>query len=248
MSQAAELATREERKPFVRFERVPVEDVAASLAAKRYVAKDVDYVLVTPPYSKDVFKQKVSSWLFQLKIDESNGRIPSAWLNDWRKMYEAFQNGQEMPLSGTPIRGWGIISPAMQETLTRMNILTVESLAAINGEGMDRIGMGAVDLKNKATAWLAQLNDAGKMTMEMSAVQRENTILKASVESLQRQVEQLMRNQPAQNDVQVDVPRESIGAADILDEPDLSAQYEAKFGKKPHHLMKQETIAAKLAE
>ena len=66
MSQAAELASREERKPYVRFERMSVEDAAATLAAGRYVAKDVDYVLITPPYSKDVFKQKVKNWFEQV--------------------------------------------------------------------------------------------------------------------------------------------------------------------------------------
>jgi len=248
MSQVAELASRSPIKPFVKFVRETVEDIEKTRETGRYVGKEVDVVHITPAYTRDVVIHEASKWFSKKSREVAEGRERQDWLNDWKKMYEMFKNGQEIPLEGTPIRGWGVISPAMQETLTRMNILTVESLAAVNDEGIRRIGMGAVDLKNKATAWLAQLNDAGKMTVEMSALQRENTVLKSSLESLQRQVEQLMRSQPSQNDSQISVSREAINASDILDEPDLNTQYEAKFGKKPHHMMKPETIAAKLAE
>lgn len=248
MSQVAELASRSPIKPFVKFVRETIEDIAQTAATGRYVGKDIDFVHITPAYSRDIVIHKVTSWFENKRREVGDGRERQDWLNDWMKMYEMFKNGQEIPLEGTPIRGWGVISPAMQETLTRMNILTVESLANANDEGLRRIGMGAVDLKNKATAWLAQLNDKGKLTMEMSALQRENDTLKTSLENLQRQVEQLMRSQPSQNDSQISVSRETINASDILDEPDLNTQYEAKFGKKPHHRMSTETIAAKLAE
>ena len=248
MNQAIELANRSPIKPFIKFVRETVEDLEKTRISGRYVGVDVDMVHITPAYTRDVVKHVASKWFDKKNREVIEGKERQDWLNDWKKMYEMFKNGQEVPLEGYPIRGWGIISPAMQENLTRMNILTVESLSRINGEGMDRLGMGAVDLKNKAIAWLAQLNDAGKMTIEMSALQQENAVLKSSIESLQRQVEQLMRNQPSQNDAQMDVPHGTIGISDILDAPDLNAQYEAKFGKKPHHLMKPETIAAKLAE
>jgi len=61
--------------PYVRFERVAVEDKAGSLAAGHYVALDVDMANVTPPYSKDIMKYKVLNWFEQLKTDSMNGRI-----------------------------------------------------------------------------------------------------------------------------------------------------------------------------
>lgn len=248
MSQVAEISSREEKKPYVRFERVAEDDVAETLKQGHYVAKDVDYVLVTPPYSKDVFKQKVKNWFEQVKVDANNGRIPEVWLHDYKKMYEMWLNGQEMPLNGTPIKGWGVISPAQQETLIRMNCLTVENLATINDEGIRRIGMGGMDLRNKAAAWLAQLNDKGALTVEMAAVKNENATLKASLENLERLVNELRKGQPET----VEINRDAMGisASDIIESNvvDLSAQYEAKFGKKPHHLMKEDTIRAKLAE
>jgi len=179
--------------PYVRFDRVPVEDAAASRDAGHYVARDVDFAYVTPPYSKDVMKHKVESWFAQLKVDATNGRIPGEWLTKYQAGYEAWKKGQELPLDGFPIKGWGVISPAQQETLIRLHILTVEQLAACNDEGLRRIGMGSVDLKNKATAWLKQLKKAGPATQEVAALQKENSVLKASIESLEKRVQELTK-------------------------------------------------------
>lgn len=203
--------------PYVRFDRIPVEDAAASLAAGHYVAKDVDFAYVTPPFSKDVMKHKAANWFAQLKVDVANGRIPGEWVDKYKASYDAWQKGQELPVDGFPIRGWGVISPAQQETLTKMHILTVEQLAAINDEGLRRIGMGSVDLKNKAVAWLKQLKKAGPATQEISALKKENEALKASVEILEGKLKDLTRlvemQQPQGTGVVV-----GIGASDLLDD------------------------------
>jgi len=247
MSSVGDIAAREERRPYVRFERVAVSDAAATLAAGHYVAKDVDYALITPPYSKDVFKQVVKDWFAQLDRDANAGRLPKEWIFDYRKAYKMWQEGQEMPVDGTAIKGWGVISPAQQETLIRMNIRTVEDLALVNDEGMKRIGMGALDLKNKASAWISQMKDKGATTIELAELKRQNAILEGSVESLKNQVEKLMSqlDKPEVNRSIEFVESNDITAMDILDD-DLNAQYEAKFGKKPHHMMKPETIRQKL--
>lgn len=179
--------------PYVRFERLPVEDPVATREAGHFVAKDVDMAYVTPPFSKDVMKYKVLNWLDHLKIDVANGRIPQEWFEKYRSAYEAWQRGQELPLEGFPIKGWGVISPAQQETLIKMHVLTVETLAAINDEGIKRIGMGGVDLKHKADAWLKQLKKAGPATVEISALKKENAGLLASVSSLEKQVAELSK-------------------------------------------------------
>lgn len=215
-----DIASREERPAYVRFERRPVEDMAASQREGRYVAKDVDYAMVTPNYSKDCFEQRVDRWFASLDRDAKNGRIPQPWVQQYKKMYEAWQNGQEMPLSGTPIRGWGLISPATQEMLIRMNCMTVEDLAAINDEGMKRIGMGALDLKNKAKNWLATLQDHGPIAQQMTNLETENRILKSQVDTLQTQVKGLLAAMPQATTVPESAPDGEITASDLLeDEP-----------------------------
>lgn len=187
------LSDNGDRKPYVRFERVAVEDVAASREAGHYVAKDVDMALITPPYSKDIMKYKVVNWFDQLTIDAANSRLPEQWVQEYQKAYDAWKNGQELPLDGIPIKGWGVASPAQQETLIKMHILTVEQLAAVTHEGISRIGMGGVDLKNKADAWLKSLKKSGGVAIEIAALKKENDSLTATVESLLSKVSELTK-------------------------------------------------------
>lgn len=215
--------SREDRAPYVRFERAAVEDKARSLAEGRYVAKDVDYALITPSYSRDVIRMKVSSWLDSVSLDLKNGRIPKEWADFWQQSYQKWKAGEEMPLRGTAIKGWGVISPAQQENLIRMNILTVEDLAGINDEGIRRIGMGAQELKTKANAWLKTLDERGPLTMQNAALQTENDNLKAQVAKLESDVGKLsaelnmfrqLQARPAAIAVESQSP--SISADDIL--------------------------------
>lgn len=215
-----ELISREERPAYVRFERRPMEDKAASIREGRYVAKDVDFALVTPPYSKDCVEYKVEQWLINMERNVRDGRIPEKWADQWKASYNSWKNGQEMPLSGTPIKGWGVLSPAQQQTLIAMNCLTVEDLAGINDEGLRRIGMGAVELRDKAKNWLASMKDHGAVTVQLAAMEQENRNLATTVESLKAQVEALKNMIPRQPEM-VQVGREpDISAAELLeDEP-----------------------------
>lgn len=221
MNAVGEVAGREDRPAYVTFERIAVEDKAASLAAGHYVARDVDYVNVTPPYSKDIWKSKVTQWFDNMKQDVQNGRLPREWMDGYLRKYEAWKGGQEIPLEGTAIKGWGVISPAQQETLLRLNILTVEDLAGVTDEGAKRIGMGAMELKSKARAWLAQLHDRGPLTVKMAALEQENALLKGTIESLTDKVNKLVQAlEGSAPRVTVDVPE----IADILPEPEPPAR------------------------
>lgn len=231
---AAELASsREERPAHVFFERVAIEDKAASLREGRYVARDVDYVNVTPAYSKDCYRSKAESWFKQVEADVNAQRTPERWLEQWREAYRRWQNGQEMPLNGTPVKGWGVISPAQQEMLIRMNCLTVEDLAGANDEGLRRIGMGALDLRSKAQAWLQSVKDHGPLTMEVTELRKENANLSAQVDTLTAQVNALAAQVKAVPALSIVPPEDEIGIGDILPEPEQSAQTVAARRGRP---------------
>lgn len=187
----SDIEIRQEKPAYVTFERRPVQDVAASEREGRYIAKDVDYVKITPAYTKDVMIHKVSDWFPKLENDVRNERIPAMWVDHYRKHYAAFQNGQELPLEGTPIRGWGVLSPAQQETLIRCTILTVEDLAGVNDDGIRRIGMGGVDLKNKAIAFLKSAKDTGSLVLENARLRAQLDVAEKNVEGLSKSVEEL---------------------------------------------------------
>jgi hypothetical protein len=220
---------RDDRPAYVRFERIAVEDVQATLQAGHYVAKDIDMALITPPYSKDVMKYKVKAWFDILDQDVRNNRIPQEWLDNYKKAYDAFKNGQEIPVVGTAIRGWGIISPAQQETLIKMSVLTVEDLAAMNDEGIKRIGMGGIDLKNKAKAWLLQLKDNGALAIQMADLQKKFANQEALINSQTEKLDDMKRRlsmyetSPATDNV-LPLHTDTIGVADILDDDEPEVQ------------------------
>lgn len=231
---ASAVDPREDRPAYVRFERVVVEDKEGSIKAGRYVGREIDIALITPSYSRDVFKQKVPQWLAQLDADLMNERIPPEWVANYKKAYELWKNGQEIPLNGTPIRGWQPISPAQQESLVRLNILTVEDLAGVNDEGIKRIGMGAVEMKQKALAWLAAAEDKGKLAQEVARLLQEVRSLTLTVKSQQETINALKSERAQQDEGQV------IDLGDIQPDPyeelsgdDLRAAYRERFGRLP---------------
>ncbi len=198
--------------PIVRFERMPVDDIAASRKAGQYVAKDVDYAYITPPFSKDEVVKKAEAFLIDNTQKVSLGQMPREVAERYKLQYEAWKNGQELPLEGTAIKGWPMISPAQQSMLIDRKIMTVEMLSQANDAALQLIGMGGVALRNMAQNWLAQAKDKGPLTMQMTEVQKENDILKGSIASLTKQVEELRAAVKASPIVQAPVP---VGAASM---------------------------------
>jgi hypothetical protein len=219
MSVVGQVLERVERMAYVRFERIAKESKAASLEAGRWVGVDIDMALITPPDSKDEVVKTVTSWIEQMEQQVAAGRLPREWRDRYLAQYEAWKKGEELPVHGTPIKGWGVISPAQQEACLRANYRTVEDLSLMTEEGSRMIGMGAMEMKRKAAAWLAQLNDKGPLTLQMSAVQRENEILKGSVESLERQVAELVKRLETTAPTYTPPPAPgTITASDLIDD------------------------------
>lgn len=250
-----DLLDRENDRPaYVRFETRAIPDKEATLKAGHHVSKDEDFALITPPYSKDCIEKKVESWFFQKEIDVKNGRVSPDHLLQWKKMYAAYKDGQDAPLDGVSVKEWNILSPAKCQNLINAGCRTIEDLSQANDEALRRIGMGAVDLKNKAIAYLQAAKDTSPLINQVTSLQKENEILTGSVESLQEQVTLLTRqldSRSAQAAPIIDVPSpEVISAADVLtpSREELIERYEVKYGKKPQWKMKDETILKKLEE
>lgn len=140
----------EDRPPYVAFEIRQVEDRDATLKAGHYVARDVHYAIITPSGSKDRVEREVESWFANMKEMVAQGRFKGEWLTAYRDVYKQWSEGQEIPETGFPIRNWSMLSPSQVANLIAMNIRTVEDLAAANDEALDRMGMGARALRDRA--------------------------------------------------------------------------------------------------
>ena len=179
--------------PYVTFETKTIEDRKASRLALKPIFKDQDYARITPPGSRDVQLEKLPEWFEKIAQDSRAGRLPMQWVDNWRSAYARYQAGQEIPVNGTPIKGWGLLTGAQQENLIRMNILTVESLATINADAMSHIGMGALELKRRAEGWLAQSKDKTAISIEIAALKQENDVLKTTVQTLTDKLDALIK-------------------------------------------------------
>lgn len=177
-----------ERPPYVQFETRTAEDRDSSIREGRYIAKNVDYVLITPAGSKDIVERSAEEWLKEMnrKATQDPPGYNPIHAKHFNDLYEAWKENRELPESGTPIRGWQMLSPAEQENVISANVKTVEDLAVLNEQGLTRIGMGARALQSKAKDWLAAAQDTGKVSAELSS-------LKVKVEEQDRQIAELIQ-------------------------------------------------------
>ena len=182
-----------ERPAYVRFEKRPIEDRDASIQKGHWVGKDIVYALVTPPGTKDVVVVDAAEWIKRLERDELEGRIPSQFVDAYKRAFEKYKKGEEIPLEGTPIKGWPPLSPAQQRNCIAMNILTVEDLANLNSEGMARFGMGVVELKRKASNWLEAASSTGALSARMTALEMKQTDLETQNANQRTLIERLQK-------------------------------------------------------
>ena len=159
------VALQEERPAFVRFEVRVEEDRNASIEAGCFVGKDVLYAIIQPIGGNFESEQIADEWLQRLR--ERN----DPFLPQYERVYEAYKQGQEEPVDGTSIRNWPALSPAQVKNFLALNIRTIEDVAAANEPTLQRMGMGARALQQKAQAYLASANDIGKVSEQMAAMQ-----------------------------------------------------------------------------
>jgi len=270
-----DLVDRKEIAPFISFERKAVEDKEKSLKYGRYIAKDMDFVTIHSPYSRDTVIYKIDRWLSDSEEKVSRGTLKSEWFEDWKRKHGIWLSRQATPTSGTPVRGWGVISPAQQETIINMDILTVEDI--IRSDKLHLIE-GGKDIKQKAVTWLQALNDRGPLVQKLAELTAENERLKATVKSLEDKLNVTVKEETGIiGNLDGDVEDLKIDINDLLSahaievpskiNPDmvwelrqipenvisitpdsLADAYEKKFGKKPHHRMKNETILEALKD
>jgi hypothetical protein len=98
-------------------------------------------------------------------------------------------NEDQHQKSGTPLTEVPWLTAAQREELKALKIFTVEMLAGLDGTMLQRIGMGARELKNKAQAWL----DAAAGSAVESRLAGENAALRDQMEAMQAQINQMLQ-------------------------------------------------------
>jgi hypothetical protein len=177
-----------DRPPYVKFITRPVEDRSTEIIKGKYGFRDIHLAQITRPGQKDTVERVAQEWIDDLHRQAADSRIPQTWPEGFQKMYDAWKNGQEVPVEGTPIRGWPLLSPAQQETILLAGIRTVEDLATMSDEAVRHIGTGGVTFRNTAKGWLDQANDKGAVAAEVATLKRDNESLTEQNKEMREQL------------------------------------------------------------
>lgn len=132
---------KDEDTCFPRFFKESVQNVIASQQAGREIWEDVEMVEILMPgnlLTRPVCKV----------TDEHRQR--------WPKAYELFKREEEYRPEGKPLEEWAVLRPAMVKELKALDFHTIEAVAAMTEQAIQRIGMGARSIKSKAQAYLEE--------------------------------------------------------------------------------------------
>jgi len=169
----------------VKFFHQSVVDKQATELEGRPIYKEVEYVKINVPGSREGVSHPAR------KRDKD--RFP--------RHYEAFQKRVEMPVEGTPLTEWPLISRSQAEELTFFNVKTVEQMATIADSNLTTF-RGGTTLKRKAQEWLAQSKrHATVAEMETQLAARDKALddmearYEQALESLQGRILQLEQNE-----------------------------------------------------
>jgi hypothetical protein len=188
----------QDRPPYVEFKRHSVERRYPAMTpegtphpqAGQLYYVDVDLVKITQIGGKDTVEKLVEDWLANCKTNVQAQRMPQQWLMHYELTYEAFKKGQEVPLVGTPIRNWPLLTPAQVENCVSRGIRAVEDLAAANEQTLNALGMGSRALKQQAVDYLAAKSDTAPLVESLNA-------LRVQVETLGRKCTELQAENSA---------------------------------------------------
>lgn len=148
---------------FAEFFLKPIRMGAASDKEGRDIFEDREYVrILIPGDNKTIVVQEVK--------DEHRQRFARA--------YDAWKKTGQVAHDGTPLESWPAMSPARIQELKFLNIYTVEHVAGLSDAQLQRVGMGARELKVKAQAFLDTARDSG--TAQKLAL--ENETMKADLQ------------------------------------------------------------------
>jgi FtsZ-binding cell division protein ZapB len=125
------------------------------------------------------------------------GPVTKYWQDRFPEEWAAFQAGAEAPKTGMPLNHWARLrnQPSQIRALQNLSIYTVEDLASCSDAGLQRIGMGAHQLREDAKRLLL-LSQTEATVERTEALERENADLKAQFAAMQAQMAELLATKP----------------------------------------------------
>lgn len=174
---------------YVDFELRPEEDREQSIKAGMPIYKDVEYAVITMPGGGLVVDKPITdALLYEWQHGDNRRKPPSPFAY---RAYQAWKDGQEVPLNGTDLKNWPGVTPAQLKTCQAATVRTIEDLANANADTTRKLGMGGVALVQKAKAYLESAG-VNKASEEVAALSVKMEALQATIEKKDRQIAELM--------------------------------------------------------
>lgn len=154
---------------------------------------------------------------------------------EFHKHYEVFKAGAKDLETGTPLESLGLPASKVAE-LKASNVFTVEGLAILDGTLLQKLGMGARELKTRAEDFLNKANNV----QFADKLQAENAELRKQIEELAKKV-----NGGSQPSDEYDAKASPFYD---WDDETIRLWIEEQGGDKPHHKCSHDTLVQKADE
>lgn len=166
----------------VKFYLHPKKNMAKSKEQGRPIFDEVEYVSIKAGAG--------ASGVARPARDMDRERFP--------RHYKAFQDKEEMPLQGTPLKEWSYIPRSQVEELKHFDIFTVEQLANAADVNIQRM-MGGMTLKQAAQVFLADTGNSEQARKLEEALSERD----AKIAELQNTVQNLVTQMEAKDAAEV---------------------------------------------
>ena len=168
--------SEQDEKLLVKFYTKTVENKSASKEQGRAVFKDREYVDIRIPGTRGAGAARPAT-------HRDRERFP--------KHYAAFKQRVELPLEGTPLSEWPMVTRSHAEELAFSGIKTVEHLADMSDTIASQM-MGGQTFKAKARAWL----ERAKVDVSVEKLEQELTKRDEQIQALSDKLEALLADKP----------------------------------------------------
>lgn len=163
-----------ERDVFVEFYSETVEMKAESEKMGRPIFAELPFIRIQVPGDRNNIVETKAT-------EHHKNKYPRAW-----QRFQAM-TANDGKIEGTPLDQWPQITKAQVREAQYFNVQTVESLAGISDASCQKMGMGWMELRRKAIAFL----DAAAGTASTTAQAAENERLRQMIADLQTQMAEI---------------------------------------------------------
>ena len=182
------------------------------------------------PYIRIMRPGDLTTVIETMVRDDHKARWPARWLA-WQMKEGLIDGGENIP--GWKLNDWPEVSADQLRELNYLRFFTVEQVGGASDAQVQRMGMGGMSVREKAKQALAgRAQSAAKEAV--AAVEARHA---TEMAELRKQMDELkaMIIKPIAEEATIVVKKATV-------DPELVKQYKEKYGKMPHHKMKEETI------